>query len=70
MNGLSREQVKDLAQYLLDEYGPDLTGQRLTDGALLVLEGIAGYELTDEEAIRLILNQIKGQYYDLINEGK
>jgi hypothetical protein len=70
MDGLSSEQVKELAQYLLDEYGPDLTGQRLTDGVLLVLEDIAGYELTDEEAIQLILNQIREQYYDLINEGK
>jgi len=54
MDGLSSEQVKELAQYLLDEYGPDLTGQGLTDGVLLVLEDIAGYELADEEAIQLI----------------
>jgi hypothetical protein len=69
MDGLSSEQVKELAQYLLDEYGPDLTGQGLTDGVLLVLEDIAGYELADEEAMRLILNQIREQYYDLINES-
>ena len=31
MDGLSSEQVKDLAQYLLDKYGPDLTGHRLTE---------------------------------------
>jgi hypothetical protein len=70
MDGLSSEQVKELAQYLLDEYGPDLTGQGLTDGVLLVLEDIAGYEFANEEVVQLILNQIREQYYDLINESK
>ena len=42
MDGLSSEQVKDLAQYLLDKYGPDLTSHRLTDCVLLILEDIAG----------------------------
>ena len=69
MDGLSSEQVKELAQYLLDEYGPDLTGQGLTDGVLLVLEDIAGYESADEEVVQLILNQIREHYYDLINES-
>ena len=69
MDGLSSEQVKELTQYLLDEYGPDLTGQGLTDGVFLVLEDIAGYELADEEAIQLILNRIREHYYDLINES-
>jgi hypothetical protein len=70
MDGLSSEQVKELAQYLLDEYGPDLTGQGLTDGVLLVLENIAGYEFADEEVMQLILNQIREHYYGLINESK
>jgi hypothetical protein len=69
MDGLSSEQVKELAQYLLDQYGPDLTDQGLTDCVLLVLEDIAGYELADEEAMQLILNQIREHYYDLINES-
>jgi hypothetical protein len=56
MDGLSSEQVKELAQYLLDEYGPDLTGQRLTDGVLLVLEDIAGYELADEVSVSTIID--------------
>jgi hypothetical protein len=69
MDGLTNEQIQHLAQYILEIYGPDLTGQQLTDGVLLVLEDIAGYELADDEAIRLILNQIREHYYDLINES-
>lgn len=69
MDGLSSKQIQQLARYLLDEYGPDLTGQRLTDCALLVLENIAGYEMADSKETNLILNQIREQYYDLINES-
>ena len=67
MDGLSSEQVKDLAQYLLDKYGPDLTSQRLIECVPLVLEDIAGYEVVDDEEIQFILNQV-GEIYDgLIN---
>ena len=69
MDGLTNEQIQYLAQYILDEYGPDLTGHRLTDAILLLLEDIAGYEMADELAMNHIINQIREQYDDLINEG-
>ena len=48
MDGFTDEQIRHLAQYILDEYGPDLTGHEFTDCALLVPEGIAGYEMTGD----------------------
>ena len=41
MDGFTNEQVQHLAQYILDDYGSDLTGHRLTDAVLLMLEDIA-----------------------------
>ena len=69
MDGLTNEQIQHLAQYILDDYGSDLTGHRLTDGVVLILEDIAGIELADDKAMKLILNQIREQYDDLINES-
>ena len=69
MDGFTDEQIQHLAQYLLEEYGPDLTSHRLTDAVLLMLEDIAGYEMADVEETNLILNQIREQYYDLINKS-
>ena len=69
MDGLTNEQIQHLAQCILDEYGPDLTGYRLTDAVLLMLEDIAGFELADEVAMNLIINQIREQYDGLINES-
>ena len=69
MDGFTNEQIQHLAHYILDEYGPDLTGHRLTDCVLLVLEDIAGIELADKEAMNLFLNQIREQYDELINEN-
>ena len=69
MDGFTNEQVQHLAQYILDDYGSDLTGHRLTDAILLVLEDIAGFEMADDEATKHILNQIREHYYDLINES-
>ena len=69
MDGSTNEQIQHLAHYILDEYGPDLTSHRLTDAILLVLEDIAGIELADQEVMNLIHNQIREQYYDLINEN-
>ena len=69
MDGFTNEQVQHLAQYILDDYGSDLTGHRLTDCALLVMEDITGFEMADDEAMKLILNQIREQYYDLINKS-
>jgi hypothetical protein len=48
MDGFTDEQIQHLAQYILDEYGPDLTGHELTDCALLVLEGIADHEMAGD----------------------
>ena len=58
-----------LAQYLLADYGSDLTSHELTDAALLMLEGSADCELPNEAAMNLIIKQIREQYDDLINEG-
>ena len=69
MDGLTNEQIQHLAQYILDDNGPDLTGHRLTESVLLVLEDIAGFEMADDKAMKLILNQIREQYDDLINEN-
>ena len=40
-----------------------------TDAVPLMLEDIAGFELADEVAMNLIINQIREQYDDLINEN-
>ena len=69
MYGFTNEQIQHLAHYLLEEHGPDLTGHELTDAVLLMLEDIAGYEMADDEEMNLIINQIREQYYDLINEN-
>ena len=67
MNGFTHAQIQHLAQYLLEDYSPDLTSQRLTDAILLVFEDIAGFELADEVAMNLIISQIREQYDELLS---
>jgi len=69
MDRMTNEQIQHIAQYILDDYGSGLTSQRLTDAILLVFEDIAGFELADEVAMNLIINQIREQYDGLINES-
>ena len=65
MDRITNEQIQHLAQYILDDYGSDLTDHRLTDAILLVLEDIAGFEMADDEAMNPILNQIREHYTGL-----
>lgn len=68
MCDLTDNQLQRLAQYLIDDFGLDLTDQKLTDCVLLLFEDIAGFETADARLTQSTVNQIRKRYYDLNNK--
>ena len=66
MCDLTQNQLKRLARYIADDYGPDLTCENLADCILLNLENIAGFDMANDRLLQFTIDQI-GRYYYVHN---
>ena len=67
---LTKDQVHDLAVIVLEECGPCLSDDELTDQIALLLEDIAGFETASPRTVRRIVNEVRRHYHDAIDNRK
>jgi hypothetical protein len=59
---LIENQLTDIVDMIVDDYGPRLTGSEVSVTAALVLEDICGFKTVDSQALTQIINEIKRLY--------
>ena len=64
MSLLTTNQIHDLAVIVLEEYGPRLCDDELTEQIGLLLEDIAGFEMASEHVVRQVINEVRRHYHD------
>ena len=63
MSLLTTNQIHDLAVIVLEECGPCLSDDELTEQIGLFLEDIAGFETASEQVVGRVINQIRSYYH-------
>lgn len=66
MRLLTHEHIQHLAEILVEEYGPCLTGDELSEQIALLLEDIAGFESAPDSDVRQIIIEIGRTYHDAV----
>ena len=64
MSLLTTNQIHDLAVIVLEECGPCLCDDELTEQIALLLEDIAGFEMASEQVVRQVINEVRRHYHD------
>lgn len=64
MQSLTKEQEQSLVAIIIEEFGADMLLIEFTEALLSVLEDVAGFETTSEQAINLLTQQLWSQYYE------
>jgi hypothetical protein len=59
---LIENQLTDIVDMIVDDYGPRLTGSEVSVTAALVLEDICGFKTFDSQALTQIINEIRRLY--------
>jgi hypothetical protein len=61
---LTTNQIRDLTVIVLEECGPCLCDDELTEQIALLLENIAGFEVASEQVVRQVINEVRSYYHD------
>lgn len=70
MRLLTHEQIQDLAEILVEECGPCLSGDESSEQIALLLEDIAGFESASDSDVHQIIIEIGRNYHDAIQHLK
>jgi hypothetical protein len=65
---LTKRQIRNLADIVLEEFGSRLTGSELADRIALLLEDISGFELASDREIRHVINQTRRTYNEIAHQ--
>jgi len=60
---LTQEQIADLSQYIIEDFGSDLPEEELIEAIALVLENVPGIESESNRSIQGLIRLIGNQYY-------
>jgi hypothetical protein len=63
MNLLNEEQIRALADMVLEQYGPGLSEDELTEYTLELLEDVSGFEGAPERLVRKVTNDVRRYYH-------
>jgi hypothetical protein len=63
MSLLTTNQIHNLAAIVLEECGPCLNDDELTEQIGLFLENIAGFETASERMVCRVINQVRSHYH-------
>lgn len=63
---LSIDQIEELARYIVDEFGPDLSLEELDESIGVVMENVPGLELESTREIQRLVESIRRKYDDEI----
>ena len=61
---LTNEQIHELFDVVIEQYGTGLSGNELVESIRLVLEDIPGIEMESTQEIHCIVNQVRYLYDD------
>ena len=61
---LSNEQLKQLADQVIEDYGSELIDGELKEAIGLILENVAGIEAVDSRSLTDMINRIRNLYYE------
>ena len=64
MQSLTKEQEQSLVAIIIEEFGANMLLGDFSEALLSVLEDVAGFETTSEQAINLLSQQLWSQYYE------
>ena len=56
---LTENQLTDIVDMIVDDYGSRLTGGEVFEIAALILENISGFETVDSQALTQTINEIR-----------
>lgn len=63
MSLLTTNQVHDLAVIVLEECGPCLNDDELTEQVAMLLEDISGFETATEHEVYRVITQVRSHYH-------
>ena len=63
---LTENQLTDIVDMIVDDYGSRLTGGEVSEIAGLILENISGFEMADSQALTQTINEIRKRYNESV----
>jgi hypothetical protein len=63
MNLLNEEQIRALADMVLEQYGPGLSEDELTEYILQLLDDVSGFECAPDRLVRKVINDVRRRYH-------
>ena len=61
---LSDDQIHELVDVVIEQFGTGLSGNELVESIRLVMEDIPGIEMESTQEIQCVVNQIRSHYHD------
>ncbi len=68
MSLLTENQLTDIVDMIVDDYGSRLTGGEVSEITGLILENISGFETVDLQALTQTTNEIRRRYDDSVKQ--
>jgi hypothetical protein len=62
MSLLTENQLADIVDMIVDDYGSRLTGGEVSEVIGLILENISGFETGDSNTLTQVINEIRKRY--------
>ena len=63
---LTENQLTDIVNLIVDDYGSRLTGGEVSEVIGLILENISGFETVDSNTLTQTINEIRKRYYESV----
>ncbi len=68
MSLLTENQLTDIVDMIVDDYGSRLTGGEVSEVIGLILENISGFETVDSRALTQTINEIRRLYNESVKQ--
>ena len=65
---LTENQLTDIVDMIVDDYGSRLTGGEVSEVIGLILENVPGFETVDSNTLTQTINEIRNRYDDSVKQ--
>jgi hypothetical protein len=65
---LTENQLTDIVDMIVDDYGTRLTSGDVSEVIGLILENVFGFETVDSQTLTQVINEIRKQYYESVEQ--
>ncbi len=69
MSLLTENQLTDIVDMIVDDYGSRLTGGEVSEVIGRILENIPGFETVDSNTFTQVINEIGRRYYESVRKN-